>query len=508
MNKNLEKTIKVLINKFNSGKFQEVINQGIIILKKEDNDFLWNLIGLSFQNLNKHIDSIKCFEIAIKINPKNIASINNIGISYKVLREYKKAEEWSNKALNLNTEYVNAVFNLANIKNETYYFNEAVNLYKKAIDLEKNNPLIYFNLANVYSSTNNMEESKKFLNKAISIDNKLTEADLKLSLITDYNEDETHLNQILEKLKKFSLNNKNKTNLYFALSKIYEDQDKIEESIKFMNLANELQRSDLSFNFTKIRDYINFLKKIYSKINFKKVQQNSQGENLIFIMGMPRSGTTLIEKILSSHSKICSAGEINVLSSIFLKELKNIDFSDNISLSKFLEKDICNKYLSILENYNLKKKIIVDKSLNNFWYLGLIRLFFPKSKIIYSNRNKGENCLSIYKNHFDKREAWQYDKKELSEYYDLHKDIMNYWYNIFNEEILNFKYENVVTDQNLMTKKLLNFCNLNWEKNCINFYDNSSPIKTLSINQTNKPIYKSSLEAKSKYKKKFTEFFD
>jgi tetratricopeptide (TPR) repeat protein len=508
MNEKLEKQIKVLINKFNGGKFQEVIDQGILILKKEDNDFLWNLVGLSFQNINKYVESIKSFEIAIKINPKNIASINNLGISYKILKQYKKAEEWSNKALNLNTEYINAIVNLANIKNETYYYNDAINLYRRAIDLEKNNPLIYYNLANIYSSMNDMKESKKLLNKAITIDNKFTAADLKLSLITNYNEDDIHSKQILEKLKKLNLNNKNKINLYFALSKIYEDQEKLEESIKFMNLGNELQRKDLSFNFIKIRDYVNFLNKIYSKINFKKIQQKKHGKNLIFIMGMPRSGTTLIEKVLSSHSKTCSAGEINILSSIFLKELKSIDLNDDISLNKFLEKDIYNEYLSTLKNYNLNDEIIIDKSLNNFWYLGLIKIFFPESKIIHSNRNKGENCLSIYKNHFDKQDAWQYDKKELSEYYDLHKDIMNYWYDIFNEEILNFKYENIVADQNLMTKKLLNFCNLDWDENCINFYDNASPIKTLSINQTNKPIYKSSVEAKNIYKNKFTEFFN
>ena len=129
MSKNLKEKISVLIRKFEYGNFQEVINESIVILKKNDNDFLWNLLGLSFQNLHQTEKSIECFENALNLNPKNFSALNNLGLSYKKLRNYSKAEECFLKTLDLNPKYINALVNLGNVKNETYFFDDAISYY-------------------------------------------------------------------------------------------------------------------------------------------------------------------------------------------------------------------------------------------------------------------------------------------------------------------------------------------------------------------------------------------
>ena len=135
MPKNINNEINILIKKFESKRFEEVINKSIILLKKNDNDFLWNLLGLSFQNLNQIKKSIDCFENAINLNQKNFSALNNLGLSHKKIKNYLEAEEYLLKSIELNPNYLNALVPLGNIKNETYFFEESIMYYKKAIKL-------------------------------------------------------------------------------------------------------------------------------------------------------------------------------------------------------------------------------------------------------------------------------------------------------------------------------------------------------------------------------------
>ena len=150
MSKNIKEKIPILIKKFEIGKFHDVINDSLVLLKKNDNDFLWNLTGLSFQNIHQIEKSINCFENALGLNPKNFSASNNLGISYKKLKNYTKAEEYLQRSIELNSEYVNALVNLGNLKNETYFFDSAISYYNKALNLNKNLPLVHLNISSVY----------------------------------------------------------------------------------------------------------------------------------------------------------------------------------------------------------------------------------------------------------------------------------------------------------------------------------------------------------------------
>ena len=161
MSKNLKDQISTLVKKFEARQFEEVINKSIVILKKNDNDFLWNLLGLSFQNIGQLNKSIDCFENSLNLNPKNFTSLNNLGLSQKKLKNYFKAEEYLLKALEINSQYINALVNLGNVKNETYFFDKAIFYYQEALKLNKNIPLIYLNISNVYQTINKIEDAKK-----------------------------------------------------------------------------------------------------------------------------------------------------------------------------------------------------------------------------------------------------------------------------------------------------------------------------------------------------------
>ena len=503
MSINIKSEVQILIKKFDNKNFKDVINESLVILKKKDNDFLWNLVGLCFQNLNQHTRSLDCFENAIRINSKNYSAYNNLGISYKNLRKYKEAEINLLKSIQINPDYINAMVNMGNIKNETYFFEDAIEYYQKAMKLNNKLPLIHLNLANVYQTINQIEKAKSFLNEAINIDETFTIADQKLTMLERYDENNLHLQKMIKKLNIKKLNDSQKKYLCFGISKAFKDIKDYEKSTKYLMLGNKLQRQSLNYDVEFHKSLAKKIKSIFSKINFKDYEKNSEGKNQIFILGMPRSGTTLVEKIISSHSQVSTLSETNYIpDKIF--EYINKDFEN---LKSFFESDFHEKYYEFIKLFNINNQVIIDKTLINFWYLGFIKIFFPNSKIIHVTRNPLDNCLSIFENLFEFPQGWDCDQEELSEYYLVYQDLMKFWNTLFDKTILNIKYEEIVSNSESKIKELINFCQLKWEDQCLNYYNDNNPIKTLSVNQANKPIYKSSINRFKNYEKDLNILF-
>ena len=364
-------------------------------------------------------------------------------------------------------------------------------------------PLIHLNLSNVYQTINQIEKAKSFLNEAINIDETFTIADQKLTMLERYDENNLHLQKMIEKLNIKKLYDSQKKYLCFGISKAFKDIKDYEKSTKYLMLGNKLQRQSLNYDVEFHKSLAKKIKSIFSKINFKDYEKNSEGKNQIFILGMPRSGTTLVEKIISSHSQVSTLSETNYIpDKIF--EYINKDFEN---LKSFFESDFHEKYYEFIKLFNINNQVIIDKTLINFWYLGFIKIFFPNSKIIHVTRNPLDNCLSIFENLFEFPQGWDCDQEELSEYYLVYQDLMKFWNTLFDKTILNIKYEEIVSNSESKIKELINFCQLKWEDQCLNYYNDNNPIKTLSVNQANKPIYKSSIYRFKNYEKDLNILF-
>ena len=230
---------------------------------------------------------------------------------------------------------------------------------------------------------------------------------------------------------------------------------------------------------------------------------------MIFILGMPRSGTSLVEQIITSHSNVFGAGELPQLSRIVnSKLLTDKDFSEkkinNLYENSFFTNELRIEYFSYLKRFNTTKNFITDKAPLNFRWIGIIKILFPDSIIIHCSRNPKDNCFSIFKNFFEGGMDFGYDQNELVTYYKIYLDLMNFWNDKYPDSIFEAKYERIIDDTENQIKKIIKFCNLNWEENCLKFYENKNPIKTLSTAQARKPIYKSS---KNTFKK-FAPFMD
>ena len=227
---------------------------------------------------------------------------------------------------------------------------------------------------------------------------------------------------------------------------------------------------------------------------------------MVFILGMPRSGTSLVEQILASHPDVYGAGELDEMRQIILGQQNTTILSEAFrmipdNLAETIN-NVGRKYVQNIRNKTSSKaKFITDKMPQNFLYIGLIRMTLPNAKIIQCLRNPLDNCFSIYKNYLFEGHQYSFDLEELGEYYLLYHDLMRYWHKLFPGKIYTLSYENLVGDQENETRKLLGYCDLSWNDACLSFHKTERAITTASAAQVRRPIYKDSVKLWEKYKK-------
>ncbi len=488
----LKKKFEELKKKILEKKNDEVIKQCNVILKNNKIDVFYNLLCLAYNNKNNYTKAIEVMNEALKKNPKNIDFLNNLGMFYSNIYEYKKAEENYNKGLKIDNNNLSLLNNLANLKKNLDQTETSISIYKKILLIKPDALAVMYNLAGLYNSLGKFEKSKDLYFQMLKIKPDFTEADRLITQMEKYNAEHKHFLSLKEKLYKMKLNESSLLHLHFALGKAYGDLNKYVDSFENYKKANDISKKISNYNFKEDEKKFSEIKNMFKSINYSQLIEKKR--KLIFIIGMPRSGTSLTEQILSSHKDVVGGGELPYIQKIFndyFKPNKNLNEND-------LKK--CNKeYFDFISNIDNSDKVFTDKAPLNFFYIGFILKFLPNSKFINIVRNPVDNCWSIYKNYFPTKISFGNDLNDLANYYKSYKDLMIFWKNIFPDKIYDLKYENLVSNTENEVKKLLKFCSLKWDKNCMQHHKNKRVIKTISFNQARKPIYKTSLKTYGGY---------
>ena len=494
-------------NLFLKGNFNLVIEKSKKLIKKYPRQMpFYNLLALSNRELGNFSLAIKILKSALEINSNNHTVINNLGSTYRVMGEYSKSENYFKQAMSIKPDDINILINYANLKRDTNDFDESIKFYEKAYEMNNEIATIVINLAGAYQIVGKFDLSKKCLEKFLNNNPDNVLVHKLLSTINDYKIDKNHQNKMLLTLEKNSLSEIDKATLSFSIAKSYDDQKNYKTSFEFFKKANNIQRNLIrNYSSKDEKNLFEKIKNVFKNTDFSNYTDNNYDQNkLFFIIGLPRSGTTLTHQILSSHSKVYGAGELFFLDKFLAKNINNNDF---VSIFKNYSKNNNQTIKKIIENYYSKinfiktgKKIILDKNPINFQWLGFIKILFPNSKIIHCRRNLKDTALSIYKNSFEINSLrWSNNEDEIIQYMSLYIDLMKFWKQKIPNFIYEVEYNELIENQKLETKKLMEFCNLNWEENCLNFYKVSTPIKTVSLAQARKPIYKTSINSNKKY---------
>ena len=485
----------VIVSEYNLKNYfraEQYLNKIINIHNTAELNYLYGNI-LKIQN--KFHEAIDLYKKAISLNNNFSEAYNNLANTQKIMGDNKNATYNYIQAIKSNNSNLGAYFNLANLYRSEKKFEEAINNYKKVLELNPKFVESMNNIGSINLILGNFENGLKYFVEAIKIDKFNSESYYNyVSAKKITNEDKVFLKlkNLIEEEKLPEVQN---FKMYYSLSKSYFDINNKELGFKYLEFASNFKLKEIehsykkqSKDFKKIKEYFQTNKKISGVSNKFKTTP-------IFILGMPRSGTSLIEQIISNHSSVHGGGELSTLP----LAIENSNWENNENFIETL-KLISNEYLFKISKFS-EKKFITDKLPGNFKWIGFILNSMPESKILHLERNPMAICWSIYKSEFSNPDmAFTYKQEYIAQFYLLYKDLMNFWKNKYPNQFISIVYEEFVEDYENNIKKIFQKLDLEWEDHLLEFYKNKRPVETSSFQQVRKKIYQKSSEEWKKYK--------
>ena len=424
---------------------------------------LWDNLAKVFRVQNKLEESKKAFENLIKLDPKNNEAFVALGTIYNKLAQYK----------------------------------DGINSYKKALKLNDNNARVYLSMGHALKTLGNRNECEDSYLKAIKLFPLSGEGYWSLANLKTYTFNENQIHAMKSAIKE-DMHEQEKIQMMFALGKAYESKKDFKESFKFYNDGNWMQRKTVEYNAEEnsksIDLTIDFFKQNKEKLNF---DSGISSKDPIFILGLPRAGSTLLEQILSSHSMIEGTEELHNIMTIG-RRIRTTNDSKNylnnlLDLNKENISSYGNMYIDETRWARKDNNFFIDKMPNNFPHIGLIKMILPNAKIIDARRNPLDGCFSCFKQYFAKGQHFTYDLDDVARYYKDYLKIMKFWNNYFPDDIYTVCYENVINNPEQEVRLMLKYLGLDFEKSCMDFHKSSRPVKTASSEQVRQPIYKSGM---------------
>ena len=570
-NLSLKETFSIAIESYKKKNFELAENLCNKILSIDSNHSDSMMLLANMYAINKNFQKAKDFLVqANKIQPKNLAILNNLGTAHKELGEIKKSTSFYEEILKINPDHANANYNLGIAFYNKKEFATSKYFFQKTTEVQPNYALAFMNLANIYAEEKDYENAISNYQKAIKINPKIAAAHNNLGLVfralsdyknaiscyeeairlkPDFGGTYHNLALALKELGNFSeaihahekaiANEPNNLINYFYLSELKKDvlNSSLKTKIKKVLKNEKTSKRNIAYGNYLLSKYekeeknyekeLNFLTEAHkcffnsrrekfelgNKYIFQDVQQISEGVKVnktkkandnvikpIFIVGVPRCGSTLVEKIIGSGAKYIPMGEEtavleNYINAKILKK-KSLTIGDDHQVNNELTELYKQRGL-VFKNFDYR---FTDKSLNNFFYLELIKDIYPNAKVINCKRDNLSSIMSIFHNNISEL-AWAHDLDNIFKYFDNYISIIKNYNETYPKLIYQLEYEKLINNPENESKKLMQFCELPWDIKCLDFYKRKDLIsKTASNVQVRKAIYKDSLDKYKSYK--------
>ncbi len=489
------------------GKLDEAIEAYTTALSsKPDFAEAYSNMGLTLQEQGKLDEAIEAYTKALAIKHDYAEAYNNLGVTLKEQGTLDKAIEAYTKALSFKSDFAEAYSNMGLVLNDQGKIDEAMEAYTKALSIKPDSAEAYSNIGVTLKEQGKLDKAIGAYDKALSLKPDYAEAHRNLSLIKKYTIDDVQFLQVQEYYDREDMSDDDKCHLSFTLAKMYDDIGKLDKAYIHLSKGNALRKKLLGYSINQDRLLFTKLKDTQPKLQKSSlaIKQEATEPIPIFIVGMPRSGTTLVEQIISSHSQVTGAGELEYVSQLGLNLCVDPKAINTAAISTFRK-----MYLSKLSKISNGRRIVTDKIPQNFRFLPLISAALPEAKIIHLQRNSRATCWSNYKQYFVQDGlGYSYDLKDMVAYYNLYKNLMELWQSEYGDRIYNLNYENLTTDQENETKKLIKHLELTWEEACLSPHTNKRSVRTASQQQVRQKVYRGSSDAWLKYEPYLNGAFD
>ena len=417
-------------------------------------------------------------------------------------QKYAKALEEAEKLYTKDKDNLRFMIAYAVTLQQTNKQEEALELYNKILNIDKKNPEILVSKGHLQKTFGDLKGSIDSYKKSYKIDQYYGDAYWSLANLKTYQFNDQEIMQLEKMTQDEFINDNEKIYMSFALGKAFEDRGEYDKSFRNYQNGNSLKKEFTKFDLKLFDEECKNQKEVCTLDLFdSKADWGLETKEPIFVLGLPRVGSTLIEQILASHSMVEATHELpNILALSHKLNLRKVQEKTSrypeilLSLSAPQLKMIGEQYIKDAEIFRTNKPFFIDKMPNNFRHIGLIKLILPNAKIIDIRRNSMSACFSCYKQLFAEGQEFTYDFGDLAGYYNNYVELMEHWNQVLPNQILSIKYEDLVNDFENSVNKILNYCNLDFEDECLSFYKNKRSVRTPSSEQVRQPIYKKGLD--------------
>lgn len=527
-----------------AGKFSEAKRSFEKLLKKAPRDqFALNGLGVALMRLGLFTESIKLFRRTLKWHPDFIEARFNLGKALaadqkrmearRVFRAvvkkgppfnglmavgeelfslgfYRDAEAAFRAALRLQVN-MDTFVGLKNALAQQGRVQDALVFAREALELDPENPHWLNDIGLLESSLGRGEEAKRLFERAIELSPNEVAAYYNLSVEQHFSPSNDHLGNMFDLLKGRNLSANDRSVLHFALYRILSAQKKSDEAFDNLLKANELKHVGRNSKIAEFDQEASRLLSDWQGTALAEAASQSEERGPIFIVGMPRSGSTLVEAILGRHPEVKALGEIDELGPAIQAtgERQRLSGSSESLIARFSGRDwgnLARYYRAFVATE--KKEYVVDKTLSNFRFIGAIFSAFPNAKVIHVERDPVATCFSCFEQKFSVGHEFSDDLTELGRYFAIYRRLMDFWSGMYGERILNVPYEELVQKQAQWTERLLEYCKLPWHDDCLNFHESDSAVATASKVQVRQPMYKSSIERWRNYESQLSPLLE
>ena len=450
-------------------------------------------------SLDAALDS---YSQAVKIKSNHAEAHHNIGVIMLKKYAFGEAIESYKQAVKIKPNYAEAYNNMGSALEGNGDIGAAIESCKHALRIKPNYAEAHNNMGSILEGIGELGEAIESYKQALKSKPDYAEAHLNLSALKNYKYVDEQVLQMRSLYADQKLGLVRRSNICFALAKVSEDLNNFKEAFNYLKEGNTLRKKALSYDIRIDQFLFDSLKKTDLTLPQSVCisTQNNAEVIPIFILGMPRSGTTLVEQIVSSHSKVTGAGELSYFHQLGHEMAKGEQKIDEINLLSLRK-----QYLSKIVKLANGKKFVTDKMPHNFHYINLICRAFPEAKIIHVKRNSAAICWSNYKKYFATNGlGYSYNLSDLVKYYHMYADLMQFWNKRYSDRIYHLDYDKLTLQQEYETKRLITQLELDWQEACLSPQKNKRSVKTASNQQIRQKVYKTS----SQQWRKFETFLD
>jgi len=465
---------------------------------------LWDaqhLLGVLLGQQGRYQEALALVRTALKTKPDAVGALTNYGLILHHLRKYEGALAAFDKALAICPDDALALNNRGGVLSALGRDYDALTSYKSALAVKPDFAEAYNNMSNVLKELGQLADAEVALLKALELNPKLTGVYLNLAQAKTFaSHDDPHLvaMQTLEREKGLSTNDR--MHLHFALGKAYADLKDHGWAFDHLLKGNTLKRARITYDEAATIALTEQIQSVFTRTLVTSMAGHGNASSVpIFILGFPRSGTTLIEQILASHRDVHGGGELQILNDIVTAVYKRdgslVPYPDFVALADGgVLRTIGDLYVAQLQKLRPQAKHITDKMPQNFFFAGVIHLALQNARIIHVVRDPVDTCVSCFSTLFAVGQHQTYDLVELGRYYRRYQGLMAHWRCVLpKERIFEVSYEQIISNLEKEVRLILAHCDLDWDPHCLEFHKTHRAVRTTSARQVRQPLYRSSI---------------